>query len=51
MDFIDYCDHNRILLANYPPYSTHTLQPLNVVMFKPLSSAYLAQVASFMERS
>jgi hypothetical protein len=24
----------------YPPYSTHTLQPLDVVMFKPLSSVY-----------
>jgi hypothetical protein len=51
IDFIDYCDHNRILLAIYPPHSTYTLQPLDVVMFKPLSSAYSAQVASFMERS
>jgi hypothetical protein len=51
MDFIEYCDQNRILLAIYPPHSTHTLQPLDVVMFKPLSSAYSAQVASFMERS
>jgi hypothetical protein len=51
MDFIEYCDRNRILLAIYPPHSTHTLQPLDVVMFKPLSSAYSAQIASFMERS
>jgi hypothetical protein len=51
MDFIEYCDRNRILLAVYPPHSTHTLQPLDVVMFKPLSSAYSAQVATFMERS
>jgi hypothetical protein len=50
MDFIEYCDRNRILLMNYPPHSTHTLQPLDVVMFKPLSSAYLSQVADFMER-
>ena len=34
----------------YPPHSTHTLQPLDVVMFKPLSSAYSGQVAAFMER-
>jgi hypothetical protein len=40
MDFIEYCDRNRILLAVYPPHSTHTLQPLDVVMFKPFSSAY-----------
>jgi hypothetical protein len=51
MDFIKYCDQNRILLAVYPPHSTHTLQPLDVVMFKPLSSAYSAQISHFMERS
>jgi hypothetical protein len=50
MDFIEYCDRNRILLAVYPPHSTHTLQPLDVVMFKPFSSAYSNQVAAFMER-
>jgi hypothetical protein len=50
MDFIEYCERNRILLAIYPPHSTHTLQPLDVVMFKPLSSAYSNQVAAFMER-
>jgi hypothetical protein len=50
MDFIEYCDRNRILLAIYPPHSTHTLQPLDVVMFKPFSSAYSNQVAAFMER-
>jgi hypothetical protein len=51
MDFIEYCDRNQILLAVYPPHSTHTLQPLDVVMFKPLSSAYSAQIDSFMDRS
>jgi hypothetical protein len=50
MDFIKYYDQNRILLAIYSPHSTHTLQPLDVVMFKPLSSAYSSQVAGFMER-
>jgi hypothetical protein len=50
MDFIEYCNQNRILLAVYPPHSTHTLQPLDVVMFKPFSSAYSNQVAAFMER-
>jgi hypothetical protein len=49
-EFIDYCDQNRILLMIYPPHSTHTLQPLDVVMFKPLSSAYSGEVAAFMER-
>jgi hypothetical protein len=51
MEFIEYCDRNRILLAVYPPHSTHTLQPLDVVMFKPLLSAYSTQISQFMERS
>jgi hypothetical protein len=38
MDFIEYCNQNKILLAIFPPHSTHTLQPLDVVMFKPLST-------------
>ena len=40
MKFIDYCICNRILLAIYPPHSTHALQPLDVVMFSPLAAAY-----------
>jgi hypothetical protein len=42
--FIDYCHQNRILLAIYPPHSTHTLQPLDVVLFKPLSTAYSSEL-------
>jgi hypothetical protein len=40
MDFIEFCEANCILLAVFPPHSTHTLQPLDVVCFKPLSSNY-----------
>jgi hypothetical protein len=40
MNFINYCDQNKIILAILPPHSTHTLQPLDKVMFKPLSTAY-----------
>jgi hypothetical protein len=39
-DFIDFCDANRILLAIFPPHSTHSLQPLDVVLFSPLSQYY-----------
>jgi hypothetical protein len=39
-EFIDYCDAKKILLAVFPPHSTHTLQPLDVVMFSPLSKHY-----------
>jgi hypothetical protein len=40
LEFIEYCYQNKILLLIFPPYSTHTLQPLDVVMFKSLSSGY-----------
>ncbi|KAF2647117.1 CENP-B protein, partial [Lophiostoma macrostomum CBS 122681] len=41
MDFIDYCNRNRILLAIYLPYTIYTLQPLDISIFKPLLIAYL----------
>jgi hypothetical protein len=48
-DFIDYCDDHRILLAVLPPHSTQTLQPLDVVMFKPLSTAYTYHLTSHLQ--
>jgi hypothetical protein len=51
MDFIDYCDQHKTLLVVFPPYSTHSLQPLDVVMFKPLSSAYSSELANYLQRS
>jgi hypothetical protein len=51
MDFIDYCDANKILLMVYPPHSTHTLQPLDVVMFAPLAASYKAELAAFINRA
>jgi hypothetical protein len=51
MDFVKYCDENKILRAIFPPYSTHTLQPLDVVLFKPLSTAYAAELSSYLHRS
>ena len=38
--FLDYCDENRILVLVFPPHATHTLQPLDVSCFKPLSQSY-----------
>jgi hypothetical protein len=46
--FIDYCDENRILLCLYPPHSTHTLQPLDVCCFRPLSVAYSQELSEFL---
>lgn len=51
MDFIEYCDQNKILLLIYPHHPTHTLQPLDVALLKPLSTAYSNEVSAFIERS
>jgi hypothetical protein len=35
----------------YPPYATHSLQALDVVMFKSLSSNYSSNLSSFTQKS
>jgi len=44
MRFIEFCDANRILIAISSPHSTYSLQPLDVVLFSPLSRNYTAQL-------
>jgi hypothetical protein len=51
MNFINWCDKNNILLAIYPPHSTHRLQPLDVALFSPLATAYTKQLEQLMQRS
>jgi hypothetical protein len=51
MNFINYCDEHRILLAIMLPHSTHTLQLLDVVMFKPLSTAYSSALTTHLHKS
>jgi hypothetical protein len=48
MNFINWCDKNNILLAIYPPHSTHRLQPLDVALFSPLATAYTKQLEQLM---
>jgi hypothetical protein len=50
-DFIDFCDCNRILLAIFPPHATHSLQPLDVVLFAPLSKYYSQELDRYLHRS
>jgi hypothetical protein len=50
-DFIEYCHENKILLLILPAHSTHTLQPLDVVMFKSLSSGYSGQLSELIQKS
>jgi hypothetical protein len=51
MDFINYCNDNKILLAMFPPHSTHTLQPLDVALFKPLSTFYSTELSNYLQDS
>ena len=48
--FLDWCDNNRVLLAIYPPHSTHRLQPLDVSLFSPLATFYSQQLNRFIHQ-
>jgi hypothetical protein len=50
-EFIDICDARKILLAVFPPHSTHTLQLLNVVLFLPLSNYYSQELDRHLHQS
>jgi hypothetical protein len=51
IEFLDYCVKNRILVARFPPHATHTLQPLDVVVFRSLSAAYNRALDDFKNKS
>jgi hypothetical protein len=50
-EFLEYCEAHKILVSVFPPHSTHTLQPLDVVCFKPLSGAYTHQLMRHLHRT
>jgi len=51
MAFLEWCDQHRIIVAIFPPHSTHRLQPLDVSLFSPLSTAYTNQLIQWMEKT
>ena len=51
MAFINKCDELRIILAILPPHSTQRLQPLDVSLFQPLSTAYSLGIQKIMHDS
>ncbi|KAF1927804.1 DDE-domain-containing protein, partial [Didymella exigua CBS 183.55] len=51
MAFIDYCSRHKILLLIYPPYSTQTLQPLDVGCFSPFGNNYSKEVTEQLHQS
>jgi hypothetical protein len=50
-EFLEYCEARRILVSVFPPYLSHTLQPLDVVSFKPLPGAYTHQLTRYLHRT
>jgi hypothetical protein len=51
MKFIDYATKNRIIIVVFPPHSTHRLQPLDVGLFGPLSTAYSSELTQHQQAS
>ncbi len=50
MRFLNWCHDNRILVAQYPPHSTHRLQPLDVSCFGALSTRYSQQLDQWLRK-
>jgi hypothetical protein len=51
MAFINKCFDFRIILLVLPPHSTHRLQPLDVVLFNSLNTAYSNELNAFQNKS
>lgn len=51
MRFLDWCAKHFVLVAVYPPHSTHRLQPLDVSLFAPLAIYYSQELDAFLHRS
>jgi hypothetical protein len=43
--------NNHIHVLVFPSHTTHTLQPLDVVMFKPLASAYSKVLIDYTQKT
>lgn len=51
MKFLDWCEQHKVLLAVFPPHSTHRLQPLDVGIFAPLANYYSQALDDLVRRS
>jgi hypothetical protein len=51
MKFLHWCEQHKVLLAIYPPHSTHRLQPLDVGIFAPLASHYSQALDDLVRKS
>ena len=48
MKWLEYCEKHRILVAVYPPHSTHRLQPLDVSVFALMATYYSQELQHFL---
>ena len=51
MEFINWADQNGIIIHILPSHTTHQLQPLDIGLFGPLSTAYSKQLSNLMHKS
>jgi hypothetical protein len=51
MRFLDWCNNHSIIVACYPPHTTHRLQPLDVSLFAPLAVRYSQQLERYNQQS
>ena len=51
MAFVDWADQHGIILLILPPHTTQRLQPLDVGLFQPLSTAYSWELDKLMNES
>jgi hypothetical protein len=51
LEFINFCNQHRILVLILPLHSTYRLQPLDVGLFQPLSTAYSAELDNLTAKS
>jgi hypothetical protein len=51
MNFITFCNESKIILAVFLPHAIHKLQPLDVVLYGPLSGAYSQELTAYLHNS
>ena len=51
LKFLHSAIENRIIVAVFPPHSTHRLQPLDVSLFCPLSTRYSQQLKAWLHKT
>jgi DDE superfamily endonuclease len=51
MAFVDWADEHGVIILILPPHTTHRLQPLDVGLFQPLSTAYSWELDQMINKS